>query len=403
MKILVIHEVSYLSKIIYEYQILPEMLSMLGHEVIVIDYNDTWASETGNGRMSLATRVYEGVHRAYPESAVTVRRPGMIRLPLIARVSGAITAGLEIWRCLAKNSADAILLYGVPTVGVQTILAARHFKIPVMFRSIDVTSRLVPSPFLVTPTKFIESFVYKHATAITSVTLHLKSYMESYGVPGSRIRVLPSGVDAKMFSPGPPNHALMSGWGIDAGDPVILFMGTIYKFSGLDRVIQDFPGLLARHPRAKLLVVGNGEDEGRLKDMAANTGVSGSVIFGGLQPYALLPDILRSSTICINPFELNGITRDILPTKLFQYLACGKPVVATELPGTTPFLAGEEQGVVYTTLDGFVTKLADMLDQPEYILELGRRGTAISQDKYDWRQIAQTMADWMSQMDTPAA
>ena len=41
-KLLVVHEVNYLEKIIYEFQILPEILSILGHEVTIIDYNDSW-------------------------------------------------------------------------------------------------------------------------------------------------------------------------------------------------------------------------------------------------------------------------------------------------------------------------------------------------------------------------
>src|SRR5437870_104333 len=46
MKILIVHEVSYLDKIVYEYQILPEMLSMLGHEMTVVDYDETWRSHS---------------------------------------------------------------------------------------------------------------------------------------------------------------------------------------------------------------------------------------------------------------------------------------------------------------------------------------------------------------------
>ena len=51
MKIVVVHEVSYLEKIIYEYQILPEMLSMLGHELIVVDYQETWRSDSSAGHL----------------------------------------------------------------------------------------------------------------------------------------------------------------------------------------------------------------------------------------------------------------------------------------------------------------------------------------------------------------
>ncbi len=398
MRVLVVHEVNYLTKIIYEFQILPEMLSILGHEVAVIDYDDTWASSPNGNRQQLSTQIYTSVHRAYPEANVTVIRPGMIRLPALSRISAAITSGMEINRWLAKHPVDAVLLYGLPTVGVQTLLAAHAHSVPVMFRSIDVINQLVPWSVLVPPTRLLESFLYKRVDAIASVTMHLKKHIHSYGVPERRVRVLPSGVDAEMFSPGPRNDVLMSQWGIAPGNPMILFMGTIYRFSGLDRVIEDFPRLLSRHPDAKLLVVGCGEDEERLKKLTSEAGLSKSVIFGGLQPYAALPDIIRSSDVCINPFELNGITRDILPTKLFQYLACGKPVVATSLPGTLPFLEGERHGMIYVELPDFVRAVGDLLDSPARRTQLGKHGIAVCQGTYDWKRIAETMAAWMSEM-----
>jgi glycosyltransferase involved in cell wall biosynthesis len=204
-------------------------------------------------------------------------------------------------------------------------------------------------------------------------------------------------VDADLFSPGPRNHALLEQWGIREGDPVILFMGTIYRFSGLDRVISDYPRVLSKYPDARLLVVGRGEDEQRLKDIAAAAGVLRNVIFTGIQPYAALPDIIRSSDICINPFEVNGITRNILPTKLFQYMTCKKPVLATSLPGTRTFLAGEEHGVVYESLEGFNTALIDLLGAAERRKILGERAYEAAR-VYDWRSIAETLASWLKEV-----
>src|SRR5262249_35700198 len=151
-------------------------------------------------------------------------------------------------------------------------------------------------------------------------------------------------------------------WGITDDDFVALFMGTVYRFSGLDRVIRDLPLLVRTNPNTKLLIVGHGEDEQRMKDLSHKMGMAGHVIFTGLQPYSLLPDIIHASNVCINPFELNATTRDILPTKIFQYLASGRPVLATELPGMLPFLAGEQHGVVYSTLENFVEGLAGLHD-----------------------------------------
>ena len=116
-------------------------------------------------------------------------------------------------------------------------------------------------------------------------------------------------------------------------------------------------------------------------------------VFTGLQPYSLLPDIIRSSDICINPFELNAITRDILPNKVFQYLACGKPLVATRLPGTEPFLSGEEDGVLYTSLDEVTERLLELMEDSERRRKLGENAASAVQQKYDWRRVAQQMID----------
>src|SRR5439155_10361372 len=142
-------------------------------------------------------------------------------------------------RFLRDNPVDAVLLYGLPTVGVQTLVAARNRGVPVIFRSIDVLHRLVPFRTLSAATRVLERYIYRNVDAIYTVTLHLKNHILSYSVPESRIRVLPSGVDTAMFSPGPRNDALLQRWNIGPRDPVILFMGTIYKFSGLDRVIAE--------------------------------------------------------------------------------------------------------------------------------------------------------------------
>jgi len=396
LKLLIVHEVSYLSKIIYEFQILPETLSMLGHEITIIDYDDTWnANDSRPGvspRIHLQTTVHRNVHRAYPKASVTVRRPGMIRAPLLSRISAAATTYFEMERLLERERFDAVILYGLPTVGVQTLLLARRHGVPVHFRSIDILHQLVPSAALVPVAKLLEGFVYRNVDAITAVTPRLKQHIESYGVPAVRVRLLPSGVDAQMFSPGPRNAALLAGWGIGPEDPVALFMGTIYRFSGLDRVIQDWPKMLDLLPRAKLLVVGAGEDEFRLKRLAR--GAAG-VVFTGLASYTDLPDIIRSSDVCINPFELNPITQDILPTKLFQYLSCGKPVVATRLPGALPFLAGEEHGVCYAELTDFIDVLSALMSDPERMARLGASGAACAAG-YDWKQIAERLVSWIS-------
>src|SRR5262245_38525789 len=314
MRILVVHEVNYLSKIIYEFQILPEILSLLGHEVTVIDYDDTWRKDPQPRGTSLRARTYRDVHRAYPKASVTVRRPGMVRLPILSRLSGSLAATQEIRRSLNEaGKPHVVLLYGIPTIGVQALLLARRARVPVICRAIDVTHELVPNRLLVPATHLFARYVFRHADLNAALTPHLKKYIQSYGVEESRIRLLPSGVDTEIFSPGKRNGGVLQKWGVREQDRVILFMGTIYRFSGLDRVIQDFSTLIAQHPNARLLIAGSGEDEPRLRQLTTERGMTSHVIFTGLLPYDALPDLIRSSDVCINPFDLNHVTQHILP------------------------------------------------------------------------------------------
>jgi glycosyltransferase involved in cell wall biosynthesis len=384
MRILVVHEVNYLSKTIYEFQILPEILSLLGHSVTVVDYNDSWRTERNGSGVVSPRQVYPAIHRAYDRARISLYRPAMIRLPGLSRISGAINSGMEVASLLEHSKFDAVLLYGLPTVGIQTLLAARAHGVPVAFRAIDVTHELVP-PALSLPTKMLESIVFNHADLNIALTPLLRKYIQAYQVPDEKMRLLPSGVDTEMFSPGPKT---------ENEGPIVLFMGTIYRFSGLDRVIRGWQKLLAAHPRARLLIVGAGEDQARLENMKAE-----NVIFTGMQPYSRLPEFIRSSDVCINPFELNPVTEKILPTKLFQYLGCGKPVVATKLPGTMTFLLGEEDGVVYTRTEDTVDTLIQLLSDNDRRIRLSERGVAAAR-RYDWTEIARQMASWLKELAT---
>jgi glycosyltransferase involved in cell wall biosynthesis len=386
-RILVVHEVNYLSKTIYEFQILPEILSMLGHSVTVVDYNDSWRREANGRGVWLERQVYPATHRAYDSARISLYRPAMMRVPGLSRITGAVSSGFEVGRLLKRSSFDAVLLYGLPTVGVQALLAARAFDVPVVFRAIDVTHQLVP-PLLSLPTRALESVVFNQVDLNIVLTPLLRNYIQAYDVPDSKMRLLPSGVDTSMFSPGPKG---------ESQGPVVLFMGTIYRFSGLDRVIRDWRTLLDVHPGAKLLILGTGEDQTRLESIAREMDVAQHVVFAGMQPYAALPRFIRSSDVCINPFELNGITERILPTKLFQYLACGKPLVATKLPGTTPFLSGEDDGVVYADVENTVSALIDLLSNASARSNLGDRGV-IAARRYDWFEIARQMASFLKEV-----
>jgi glycosyltransferase involved in cell wall biosynthesis len=369
--ILFIHEIDWLKKVVFEIHTLSELLSLLGHNVYVIDYESMWQKDGFFDLGHLRTEVIDNVNRAYPKAKVSLRRPGFIKIPVISRFSAIFTQCYEIRRTLKEKKIDVIVLYSVPTNGWQAIRLAHKFDIPVVFRSIDVLNQMVTSPLLRPLTRFLEKQVYPKADYILALTPKMSQYVTALGADPAKVGLLLIPVDTEMFKPAPAPDTLLKKWGLSNKDAVLLFIGTLFDFSGLDILIQHFPEVVKEAPEARLLIVGDGPQRAKLEKIVAEMGLQKQVIITGFQPYNEMPQYINISTICVNTFLTNDTTRDIFPSKIVQYLACGKAVVATRLPGMAAVISGEGQGVAYCD------RVADMAKEIVTLLKSVKRRQAL--------------------------
>jgi glycosyltransferase involved in cell wall biosynthesis len=188
---------------------------------------------------------------------------------------------------------------------------------------------------------------------VCSTNRKMAEYVEKIAGEG-RVResvVVTHGVDIDFFRPLPRDAELARRYGISKDDRVALFLGTTYDFSGLDALVAEWEILREACPNAKLLVVGGGELDARLHALAVEKGLQEKIIQTGFRPYDEIPRHLSLADCCINPFRLNEITRDIVPIKILQYLACGKAVVATPIPDVVAHFPEKESGISYQSID----------------------------------------------------
>lgn len=389
MNILFIHEIDWLKKVVFEIHTLSELLSLFGHQVYVIDYESLWQKASCFDFGSLKTRVVDNVSRAYPDAKVRLRRPGFIKIPVISRISAIFTQYFEIRRTIREKKINAIVLYSVPTNGWQAISLAKKFNIPVIFRSIDVLNQMVKSPLLRPLTRQLEKHVYARADHIMALTPKMSQYVINLGAAPAKVGLLLIPVDTAMFHPAPVSTELRKKWGLDEHAKVILFIGTLYNFSGLGILIRRFAEVLKEMPEARLLIVGDGPQRLELEKIIGETGLQQQVIITGFQPYNDMPQYISLATLCINTFLVNDITRDIFPSKIVQYLACAKAVVATRLPGMVDVIAGEEQGVVYCDdVTAIPAQLTALLKSPQRRQRLEKAGLAYAAQKHSNEHIA---------------
>ena len=267
------------------------------------------------------------------------------------------------------------MLYSVPTNGLQTIHLAKKFNIPVVFRSIDILNMLMTYPALRPVTRYLEEKVYSKADMILTLTPTLSRYVIDMGANKNKVKLLPMPVDTDLFRPSSDTAEVRQKWGLSEQDQIIVFIGTLFEFSGLDTFINHFPQVVNEIPKAKLLIVGDGPQRPKLEAIIAELDLAKKVTITGFQPYHLMPKYINLATLCINTFLTTDVTRDIFPGKIVQYLACGKVVVATPLPGMIAVTPGEEQGAVFSNSAGdMVTEIISLLKSTARRQQLGKAG-----------------------------
>ncbi len=377
-------EVDWTHSVIYDLQITAELLSLRGHKVYAIDYESKWQKQ---GTWDLISKRQEvNVARAYPKSSVKLITPSFIKVPILSRASAWVTSWATIEDTIRDFHIDVIILYSVPTNGLQALRIAKTYGIPVVFRSIDTLNQLVHNRLLSGVTRLMEREIYSKADLILPINYRLSQYVVSMGANPNRVRVLPLGVDTDMFKPDMNVAKWKSVFGFGDTDKVIVFVGTLPRFSGLDRFISVFPQIIKEVPEAKLLIVGGGEQQEYLQhlidELHLRDDKTDDVIITGYQPHDRIPDFINLATICVNPFPICGATRDIFPTKVIQYMACAKPVVSTPLPGITDMVRESINGIMYT--NNWADTIVKLLKSPSRLDMLGRAGLQYVKRVHDY-------------------
>jgi len=342
MKILVIHEVGYIKKPVNEFQDFAESLSSIGHDVTVIDFNE---SEKGGFKESFVCRTGKSIIRL-----INIPNCGV---PILKYFYAQIFFYLMLKRMIKKNEVDAILLYSVFINGVSTIYLGKKYRIPVIYRVLDAYHLLRESKIDSIVLKYGEKYIYKNASVLSLTNKAMASYVTSIAGKGgcANYEVLEHGVDCDHFVKMQKDSSLQAELGICDKDFVCVFLGTTYTFSRIDKLIRHFKDIKEKVPNFKLLVIGAGDIDDEISNTKVKFKCEDDVIQVGMIDYHDLPKYISLGSVGINPFEINDVTRDIIPIKVLQYQSSELPVLSTPLPDLTKLLPYGETGIHYSKTD----------------------------------------------------
>ncbi len=264
--------------------------------------------------------------------------PGVLKgLDGVLMALGALP---RLWQLKSAGRLDVIdAHFGYPD-GYAASLLGRWLKVPVTITLRGTEVRHAKDAALAPQL----ALALQRAKQVFAVSESLRRVAVSVGIAAERVRVVGNGVDLHKFSPLPRAEARRA-LGLDAEVPVLVTVGALVERKGFHRVIELLPALRRRFPGLVYLAVGGASPEGdmsaQLQRQVQSLGLDDAVRFLGPLPAEQLRVPLSAADLFVLPTRNEGWANVLL-----EAMACGVPVVATDVGGNAEVVCDLKLGTI---------------------------------------------------------
>jgi glycosyltransferase involved in cell wall biosynthesis len=202
----------------------------------------------------------------------------------------------------------------------------------------------------------------------------MKRDVAAEGIPEGKLTPVPMAVSLEGIC----SQQTEPGTRFSKDGKVVLYLGTLGKARRMDFLLRVFVQVLHLVPNAKLYIVGDSndpDDKKALEVEALRLGISHAVVFTGFVPREEAWRYLSAADVCVSPFYPIPILNSTSPTKLIEYMAMSKPVVANDHPEQQLVISESRGGIcVPYKENAFADAIVHLLSHPEEAREIGRKG-----------------------------
>lgn len=245
----------------------------------------------------------------------------------------------------------------------------------------------------------VELFLYRRARVVISLTHSFKRNLVRRGIPADKIHVVTNGVDVTRFAPLPKDAALLSELGLE-GKFVAGYIGTHGMAHALETLL-DAAVILARDPAmadVRLLFLGDGASRDALMARAAEMGLK-NVLFLPSVPKQDVARYWSLLDIAIIHLKKNDLFQSVIPSKLFECMAMGIPVLHGVEGESADILRAASAGLTAKPEDAedLAAKIRLMRADPKMLAEFAAAGPQAAR-RFDRQLLAKDMLDVLSSL-----
>lgn len=314
-------------------------------------YSEKLAKELKNKNFDVQVITYSdsgAKHESYNFPLTTVSR----------RYPQGLRHFLYFWR-LIKLIKDADIIYAQCLIssGLPACLAAKYFKKKFILKivgdyaweqggvrwgvkdSIEIFQIRKEYPWQVKLLKFLERWVAKNASVIITPSNYLKSIVEGWKIDPEKIKVIYNSFDGLNFSCDLNKDEAQNKINIK-GD-ILLSVGRLVPWKGFDTLIKIMPELLTRNIRFKLVIVGSGPDEEKLKNLIDALNLKNYVILAGQIDHKNLPCYFKASDLFVLNTNYEGLSHILL-----EAMHLNLPIITTAIGGNPEIIEHNHNGLL---------------------------------------------------------
>lgn len=272
--------------------------------------------------------------------------------------------GLKIAGLIRAEKVDCLYLNNDLVTNLSGIIAGRLMRIPVIQHERDIP----------TPISRLATSLSSHATRVLAISTPVRHALEGMGYPSERIRMVPEGLDLKLYQPA-DNGVLQDirhELGVTPEDKVAVLVGMVMDWKGQDVLIDAAPAVLERYPNMKFVIVGESPPgaEGyaaKLREQVLRLGLAGKVLFSGYR--SDVPAVMQMADIVVHA----STSPEPFGRVVIEGMVMRTPVIATNIGAPPEIIRQGNTGYLVPPGDpaALARTMLHILDQPDHAAEIG--------------------------------
>jgi PEP-CTERM/exosortase A-associated glycosyltransferase len=353
------------------------------------------------------------VHQSRDNGAVetTIDRVKYLRTPMPGSLSGAairkrwpvfrelsLVNALErrILEVLDAETFDVVHAHSPSLCGLAATRAAKKKNIPVLYEirafwedaAVDQGKTTKRSPRYQLSRR-LEQHVINSADSVVGIASHILEDLVGRGVSRDKLFHVGNGVDTLKFQPVRKSEALAAKHGL-LGVPVLGFIGSLFYFEGISWLVRAASALHKQGAQFKLVIIGHGEEEAKIRQEIESLGASSYVLFLGKVPHHEVIDYYSIMDVLVYPRRSNRLTELVTPLKPLEAMALKRTVLGSSVGGIRELVDNEATGLLFKPEDvqDFCRQAARLIESEELRTALAAKGRNYVERQRDWKQLA---------------